>query len=548
MTINKVFSLIIISSLLVGFLTPVSQVEAISADLPETLVTPASLFYSLETFFEDVGTFFTFGSKNKAERLINLAQERMAELEKVSGDERETESIKNTERIRDRYEKQLEKALELVDKISEPQERAAVLNKASEANNQSLVALNNVSEKENIPARTREIISELSEKTFTRQKESLRKLSDLQPGSSTQATIQSMVSHAKLARGKMKDNILPEQREEVLERINEYQDFLSELQEKDGISDVLSEKLDEAISNLEEVEVNAENLKDREQVQEKINSIINKAVSSHTQALKSFSEENPEKAAEIFSESLANRISSLEKASSTATGSEVVNCQDLTTAQKEQIESWLEENNLNQYGDATGTVYTGGNPLFNEETEETQNRYCYILNNHADWQQSLGEGKGPGNKQSEKAAERTQEYANLGEYISEQARERNQEKVQEKIEDSMQKHIQTLERVRDQVPEQARGSIEKVLERTRQSYEKARQKGPGQSGQEEGEENSEQGQQQGSTDGTSGQGEQGEQEEQGEDGNNQEEATSSQETPGQGSGNQGGQGGPGAGF
>jgi hypothetical protein len=47
-----------------------------------------------------------------------------------------------------------------------------------------------------------------------------------------------------------------------------------------------------------------------------------------------------------------------------------------------QIEDWIRRNNLNEYGDPQGTVYAGGNPLFDESTGKTRDRYEYILARH----------------------------------------------------------------------------------------------------------------------------------------------------------------------
>lgn len=46
------------------------------------------------------------------------------------------------------------------------------------------------------------------------------------------------------------------------------------------------------------------------------------------------------------------------------------------------IDSWLQENNLNQYGDPKDTMYAGGTPLFDERTGERTDRYDYIVKNH----------------------------------------------------------------------------------------------------------------------------------------------------------------------
>ena len=57
---------------------------------------------------------------------------------------------------------------------------------------------------------------------------------------------------------------------------------------------------------------------------------------------------------------------------------------DLTGEQKEKVDKWLKENNLNRYGDPGDTMYTGGTPLFNEATGKSLDRYDYILKNHPD--------------------------------------------------------------------------------------------------------------------------------------------------------------------
>lgn len=55
-----------------------------------------------------------------------------------------------------------------------------------------------------------------------------------------------------------------------------------------------------------------------------------------------------------------------------------------TPTQAEQIEDWIKANNLNRYGDPIDFMYTGGSPLFNEQTGEVTDRYDYILKNHPD--------------------------------------------------------------------------------------------------------------------------------------------------------------------
>ena len=63
---------------------------------------------------------------------------------------------------------------------------------------------------------------------------------------------------------------------------------------------------------------------------------------------------------------------------------------DLSNFQMEQIDEWLEEENLNEFGDAIGTMYTGATPLFNEETGEAIDKYEYIIEKHPELIEKFG--------------------------------------------------------------------------------------------------------------------------------------------------------------
>jgi hypothetical protein len=63
---------------------------------------------------------------------------------------------------------------------------------------------------------------------------------------------------------------------------------------------------------------------------------------------------------------------SSEKASTTA----------LTDDQKKMIDNWIDEKDLNRYGEAKNAIYTGGTPLFDEKTGKAIDRYDYIIANH----------------------------------------------------------------------------------------------------------------------------------------------------------------------
>lgn len=53
--------------------------------------------------------------------------------------------------------------------------------------------------------------------------------------------------------------------------------------------------------------------------------------------------------------------------------------EELTVEEKEKIDAWLEERNLNKYGDSQGVYYPNGTPLMDSETGEKIERYDYIL-------------------------------------------------------------------------------------------------------------------------------------------------------------------------
>ena len=56
----------------------------------------------------------------------------------------------------------------------------------------------------------------------------------------------------------------------------------------------------------------------------------------------------------------------------------------ISDEEKNLIDAWIQENDLNQYGDFKGMVYAGGTPLFNEKTGESIDRYEYILQRYPD--------------------------------------------------------------------------------------------------------------------------------------------------------------------
>ncbi|KAG6620106.1 Protease inhibitor EpiC4 [Phytophthora cinnamomi] len=52
--------------------------------------------------------------------------------------------------------------------------------------------------------------------------------------------------------------------------------------------------------------------------------------------------------------------------------------------EKKAVDAWIQANGLNQYGDDATRMYTGGTPLFDENTGTSRDRYEYILSHHPD--------------------------------------------------------------------------------------------------------------------------------------------------------------------
>ena len=55
-----------------------------------------------------------------------------------------------------------------------------------------------------------------------------------------------------------------------------------------------------------------------------------------------------------------------------------------TADDHKKIDAWIKRNNLDTVGNPIGTMYTGGTPLFDENTGMSTDRYVYIINNHRD--------------------------------------------------------------------------------------------------------------------------------------------------------------------
>jgi len=102
------FSLVVLSLLIGGY-----SVLAQNNNLPSSGITPDSPFYFLKSWKETIQLFFTFGAENKAKQYLHLADVRLAEYQKMV----EKGKTEIAQRTLDKYEKQLNHALEKIEEL-----------------------------------------------------------------------------------------------------------------------------------------------------------------------------------------------------------------------------------------------------------------------------------------------------------------------------------------------------------------------------------------------------------------------------------------------
>lgn len=161
---------ILISSffiLTLAFVVPVPALAQTSAGS-----TPSSFFYFFDTTFENISLFFTFDSEKKAEKALNYAEERLAEIREISSDN-------NPERIGKamaNYEDKISLATERAGNIEE--EKASVLlntiSEKTEAHQKTLSDILN-----EVPENAKEAITKAIEVSKRGQEEANRRNEEL---------------------------------------------------------------------------------------------------------------------------------------------------------------------------------------------------------------------------------------------------------------------------------------------------------------------------------------------------------------------------------
>jgi len=158
----------IIVALVISVVMPFSVFAAPSAGIK-----PSSIFYFLDIAAERVGLFFTFNSEKKVRKALEYADERLAEVEAVAGDNN-TEAVKTAIT---NYESSIALATEKSKNIGEKEKAEALLTTISDSTSRHQEVLADVLAK--VPDEAKEAITKAIEASRKGQEEALQKIAEL---------------------------------------------------------------------------------------------------------------------------------------------------------------------------------------------------------------------------------------------------------------------------------------------------------------------------------------------------------------------------------
>ena len=262
-------------------------------ELPDPGLTPDSPFYFLERIFEEIGTFFTFGDLKKAERLVKLAAERVAEAKAVVEKGR-AEVARIALR---RYKEQLEKALAKAERArTKGQSISEVIEIVAQATAKHLTVLEQVLEK--VPEQAKPAILRAREVSVTGRARALENLAKEMPKRA--ATLNLQAIQERLEKAKKEASELDE--EGIKRVLGDFAVFRASFEKmgkekKAVLASLVSENMTEQIRDLDELEDEIEKVLP-EMVKE-IKEIKKAAVSGQIDVLRTLASIDPEKAIEI---------------------------------------------------------------------------------------------------------------------------------------------------------------------------------------------------------------------------------------------------------
>lgn len=113
-----------------------------NSNLPEPGTTPGSLLFGLEQAQESVSLALTFNPEKKAEKRLQIAQERLAEAQKLT----ENNDSRNAEKAVQMHTKAMERANQAVQRVPE-ERRQNISQKLNNTRNQSISVLQDLKQR-----------------------------------------------------------------------------------------------------------------------------------------------------------------------------------------------------------------------------------------------------------------------------------------------------------------------------------------------------------------------------------------------------------------
>jgi hypothetical protein len=291
-------------------------VLAQEAELPAPGLTPDSAFYFLESFFEDIGTLFTFGDVAKAERYAKLAAERVAEAKAVV-DKGKPEAA---EKALKRYEVQLKKALAKANQArAKGKDVSEVTEIVAEATSKHFAVLDEVLER--VPVEAKEAIMKAKEVSKIGQMNALKVLAGERPERAAVIALDAMKLRLDKAKREAAQGDRPEL-EEAIEDHEDYRELVKEMRENNKVlATLFAEDMTEQIEDLDEVEEKAIDKLPAEVIN-KIRAVKSGSINEQIDALRSVVMEKPEKVVEILSQAAESRLNKAKREADEGDGEE----------------------------------------------------------------------------------------------------------------------------------------------------------------------------------------------------------------------------------
>ena len=279
----------------------VAQEEA-EVELPDAGTTPDSPFYGLERAFENIGLALTFNKAKKAEKRLQRASERLAEL-KAMADKGKPEFAGE---LTDDYEEEINEANEIaaIAKLLK-EDKSKLTELIALATSKHLSVLDEVKDK--VPEQAKAAITKAKAASMNGQENALRALSEDEPEKAAEINLNAAKGRLNRAKEKAKSG----ESDDVAEALEEYEDMTElseELADKDAeAAEDVAEDFNEQIADLDEIEDMAS-----EDVEEEVEETKSSSLETQRDTLRSLAEDEPEKAAEIYLEAAEARLNRAE--------------------------------------------------------------------------------------------------------------------------------------------------------------------------------------------------------------------------------------------